>query len=284
MVRWIHITDLQLGRGKAEANDNDACARLLVERVARDSPDFVIDSGDLIHGGFRGQATGMIDEYWSDYHSAMSPLEGKCVVIPAPGNHDVTGDDQSMDRYCLETGRSGQPPYYAITIRDVHVVCLDVVASPHRGGFPKGSQQEEWLRQELSRPTQARCIVAVGHYPIFMSPEIYGTSDSSLCYDEFTGQEGVLLPILLGAGVDFYLCGHLHIYERTRRGRLTQVMAGADGIAYRDLMQYKPNRFCQAINEGQCFVRYTLTDTTVHGEAVSLEGEVVDAWTQKLNR
>ena len=284
-VRWIHVTDLQLGLGKSAGNDNDTIARSLIEQVASEEADFVINSGDLIHGAHADQTTETIMEYWSDYQTTVKPLKGKSPILSAPGNHDMTREDRSMERYCLETGRASQSPYYAMTIRGVHVVSLNVVSALHRGGFPKGTEQEAWLKQELNRLSQVRCLIAVGHYPIFLSPDFYGRfSDSSLHYDERTGQEGVLLPILLKAGVDLYLCGHLHTYERTRHDRLTQVMAGAYGVAYPDLMPYQPNQGCQALDERQCYVRYTLTEDSIHAEAISLQGAVVDAWSQALNR
>ena len=284
-VCWIHVTDLQLGFGKSAENDNDTSARRLIEQVASEEADFVINSGDLIHGAHADQTLETIVEYWSNYQTTVKPLKGKSPILSAPGNHDMTREDRSMERYCLETGRAGQPPYYAVTIQGVHVVCLDVVSALHRGGFPKGSEQEVWLKQELNRLPQARCLIAVGHYPIFLSPDFYGRfSDSSLHYDERTGQEGVLLPILLEGKVDLYLCGHLHTYERTQYGRLSQVMAGAYGVAYPDLMPYQPNQYCQALDERQCYVRYTLTEDSIHAEALSLQGTVVDAWSQVLNR
>jgi DNA repair exonuclease SbcCD nuclease subunit len=284
-VCWIHVTDLQLGFGKSADNDNDTSARRLIEQVASEEVDFVINSGDLIHGAHADQTLETIVEYWSDYQTTVKPLEGKSPILSAPGNHDMTREDRSMERYCLETGRADKPPYYAATIQGVHVICLNVVSALHRGGFPKGSEQEAWLKQELNRLPQARCLIAVGHYPIFLSPDFYGRfSDSSLHYDERTGQAGDLLPILLEAGVDLYLCGHLHTYERTRYGRLSQVMAGAYGVAYPDLMPYQPNQYCQALDERQCYVRYTLTEDSIHAEALSLQGTVVDAWSQTLNR
>ena len=285
IVRWIHVTDLQLGFGKSADNDNDTSARRLVEQVVSEEVDFVINSGDLIHGAHADQTLETIAEYWSDYQTTVKPLEGKSPILSAPGNHDMTREDRSMGRYCLETGRADKPSYYAATIQGVRVVCLDVVSALHRGGFPKGSEQETWLKQELNRLPQARCIIAVGHYPIFLSPDFYGRfSDPSLHCDERTGQAGVLLPILLEAGVDLYLCGHLHTYDRTRYGKLTQVMAGAYGVAYPDLMPYKPNQYCQALDERQCYVRYTLTEDSIHAEALALQGAVVDAWSQPLNR
>ena len=284
-VRWIHVTDLQLGFGKSASNDNDMSARRLIEQVASEEADFVINSGDLIHGAHADQTLETIAEYWSDYQTTVKPLEGKSPILSAPGNHDMTHEDRSMERYCLETGRADQLPYYAATIQGVYVVCLNVVSALHRGGFPKGSEQETWLKEELNRLPQVRCLIAVGHYPIFLSPDFYGRfSDSSLCYDERTGQEGVLLPILLEGGVDLYLCGHLHTYERTRYGKLTQVIAGAYRVAYPDLMPYQPNQYCQALDERQCYIRYTLIGDAIHAEAISLQGAVVDAWSQPLNR
>ena len=150
-VCWIHVTDLQLGFGKSAENDNDTSARRLIEQVASEEADFVINSGDLIHGAHADQTLETIVEYWSDYQTTVKPLKGKSPILSAPGNHDMTREDRSMERYCLETGRASQPPYYAVTIQGVHVVCLDVVSALHRGGFPKGSEQEVWLKQELNR-------------------------------------------------------------------------------------------------------------------------------------
>ncbi len=285
MVRWIHVTDLQLGFGKSAGNDNDTSARRLIEQVASEEADFVINSGDLIHGAHADQTLETIMEYWSDYQTTVKPLEGKSPILSAPGNHDMTRENRSMEQYCRETGRADQLPYYAATIQGVHVVCLNVVSTLHRGGFPKGSEQEVWLRQELNRLPQVRCLIVVGHYPIFLSPDFYGRfSDSSLHYDECTRQEGILLPSLLKAGVDLYLCGHLHTYERTQYDRLTQVMAGAYGVAYPDLMPYQPNQYCQALDERQCYIRYTLIGDAIHADAISLQGTVVDTWSQPLNQ
>ena len=107
MVRWIHVTDLQLGFGKSADNDNDTNARRLIEQVVSEEADFVINSGDLIHGAHADQTLETIAEYWSDYQATVKPLEGKSPILSAPGNHDMTREDRSMERYCLETGRAG---------------------------------------------------------------------------------------------------------------------------------------------------------------------------------
>ena len=82
--------------------------------------------------------------------------------------------------------------------------------------------------------------------------------------------------MLLDAGVDLYLCGHLHIYERTRYQRLTQVMAGApDKVPFKKLLSDPPNKHSRVVDERACYVRFTLTGNTSRGEAVALDGDVM---------
>ncbi len=85
-------------------------------------------------------------------------------------------------------------------------------------------------------------MIAVGHHPIFMSPHLYHDTDSSLRFDEITGHLGGVLPQLIDARFDLYLCGHLHVYERSCHPRLTQVMTGGDGIAFPGALE-KPNKY-----------------------------------------
>ena len=77
MVQWFHISDLQFGTGKAEKNDSDACARRLVEQVAGQEPDFVIHSGDHIHGAVNDskEEKARVKEYWADYQRAVKGLK-----------------------------------------------------------------------------------------------------------------------------------------------------------------------------------------------------------------
>lgn len=287
MTRWVLISDVQFGHWSPQVTDNDERARMLIQQVVGEAPDFVVNGGDHINGEVAdGNAERQnVRRMWAKYHRAMRPLAKLCPVISVVGNHDQTGQAASSDVYCRQTQRAGKPTYYSATIRGVHVhvIALDVVPRRHRGGFPDWTVQAKWLGRDLNRRRRAKCTVAVGHYPIFLTPKHYDNSDPSLRYDEGAKDEGVLLPMLLDVGVDLYLCGHHHVYERTRYRRLTQVMAGAADMAWDDLMQESPNRYCRVLDERQCYVRFTLKDKTIRAEAVALDGDVVDAWTQRLN-
>ncbi len=284
-TRWIFISDLQLGHSSAVVSDNDERARRLIELVAAEKPDFVINGGDHINGAVKADPSerANVKRMWRDYHRVMKPLQNICPVISTVGNHDQTGAAASSVEYRRQTGRAGKPSYYARTIRGVHVVTVDTVVRKHRGGFAAGTAQARWLRRDLQRPRKASCTVVVGHYPILTASWLAAMGDPSLLF--FTKQAGtqpVLLPMLLDAGVDLYLCGHLHAYERARYQGMTQVMAGAPGIAFAEMREKPPGPYSKVYDERQGYIGFTLAGSSIRAKAVSLEGEVMDQWTQKL--
>ena len=54
--------------------------------------------------------------------------------------------------------------------------------------------------------------------------------------------------MLLEAGVDLLLCGHLHAYERARFETVTQVMTSASDIFFED-MDEKPGEYRVAFDK-----------------------------------
>ena len=277
-TRWIFISDLQLGQGRA----HEKLVRRLVEQVAAEKPDFIINGGDHVSGAVTAGAEERkkVKQMWAAYHEITAPLRDMCPVISTIGNHDQTGATVSSAEFVRQTGRPGQPNYYARTIGGVHIVNLDVVAGRHRGGF-KDREQARWLRRHLRRARQARCTVAVGHYPIVLASWLYNSADPSLLYNEDSGEQGDLLPLLLEARVDLYLCGHLHAYERDRYKQLTQVMASTSYLFLED-MRSKPGKHTKTFVDKQNYVRFALSGSSIRAEAVAIDGEVIDRWTQKL--
>jgi hypothetical protein len=277
MTRWIFVSDLQL---EPIGGDHEERRRLLIERVAAEKPHFVIDGGDHVDGAVRDdpEETDRVELMWAAYHRIMAPLENLCPVLSTIGNHDQTGAPPSSENYLRQVGRQGKTTYHAKTIRGVHIANLDVLTGRHRGGFADGAQAR-WLRRDLLAKRQARCTIVVGHYPIIVAPWCV---DHSILRDEEPGTSGVLLPMLLDAGVDLYLCGHLHAYERVRYKTMSQIMTSASDIFFPDMGE-KLSEHTQAFDDRQTYVRFALEDSTIRGEAVSAEGDVIDQWKQELN-
>ncbi len=277
MTRWIFVSDLQL---KPDLDEHEERRRLLIERVAAEKPHFVIHGGDHVAGAVNDdpEEVHRVELMWAAYHRVMAPLQGQCPVISTIGNHDQTGSPPSSGNYLKQVGRQGKTTYHAKTIRGVHIANLDVLTGRHRGGFKDGAQAH-WLKRDLRAKRQARCTIVVGHYPIIVAPWLV---DHSILRDEERGTSGLLLPMLLDEGVDLYLCGHLHAYERVRYKTILQIMTSASDIFFDDMGE-KPSEYTQAFDDRQTYVRFALEDSTIRGEAVSAEGDVIDQWTRELN-
>lgn len=74
------------------------------------------------------------------------------------------------------------------------------------------ARQEAWLEQDLAKANANRAqtpwLIVIGHRPL------YCTSDSTNCGDKAEMLRKRLEALLFRHGVDVYLCGHQHNYER----------------------------------------------------------------------
>jgi len=116
----------------------------------------------------------------------------------ALGNHEYgTGSAAAAIAYF------GLPPrgYYSYELGSWHIVVLNTNCRP-AGGCGPGSPQSTWLRRDLAAHP-ARCTLAYGHHPRWSSG-LHG-SDSTLAS---------LWRELAAGGVDVFLAGHDHHYER----------------------------------------------------------------------
>ena len=272
MTRWIFISDLQL----EILDPHEKRKRQLIERVAAEKPRFVIHGGDHINGTGNDDPED-VERMWAAYHRVMAPLEECCPVISTIGNHDQTGSTPSCQEYLRQVGRKELPAYHARTIGGVHLAILDTVSALSHGGFLDRTQAR-WLRRDLGAVRRARATVVVGHFPLVVAPWF---QQHSVLYKEKLGDGGPL-PIQVDAGIDLYLCGHRHAYERVGYKTMTQVMTSASDFILPEMRQ--PCEYRRAFDERQTYIRFELDDLAIRGAAVSAEGEVIDAWTQKLNR
>ena len=87
-VRWIHISDVQIGQGRTDyANHSEYIERLIPQVVDR-RPDFVVNTGDCINGAIPGTTPEKIEQHWRTFSEVMAPLRALCPVLACPGNHD----------------------------------------------------------------------------------------------------------------------------------------------------------------------------------------------------
>lgn len=165
--------------------------------------------------------------YYKDKFLKQSPL------YPAPGNHDYDRPAGSRTAhnnpyYAIFTmpasGEAGGVPsgsegYYSFDIGNIHFISLDSDGLHGPAGNQKKmydfpNVQAEWLVQDLKANTNKDWVIAYWHHPPFTKGS--HDSDNPATDNDLIQIRSNFIQILEDHGVDLILCGHSHVYERTK--------------------------------------------------------------------
>ena len=166
------------------------------------------------------------------------------------GNHDIrTGNGDPQISY-KPFGMKGR--WYTIRQGPVEFFMLDTnMNAPWQFQMP-------WLKKALSSST-APWKVVVGHHPIY-SAGLYGDDPNAIAR---------LTPVFAKYGVQLYINGHEHSYERTRSINGTTYLITGGGGAY--LRPIQANSRSVKVSSSYSFVELSATEKTLR----------IDAWTNK---
>lgn len=203
ILRFISVADTGTGdRGQY------AVASSMAQYHRQNPYDLAILAGDNIYND------GEIEKISAVFERPYQPLLRKGVKFQAClGNHDIrtaNGDPQVAYTNFNMKGR-----YYTFRRKPVQFFALD---TNHNADW---KAQLAWLEQELSR-SDAPWKVVFGHHPIYSSG-IYGSNQDFI---------KTLTPLFQKYGVQVYINGHEHNYERTRsiNGTTYLICGGGAGI------------------------------------------------------
>ncbi len=185
----------------------------LIKLILRAEPELVLHTGDLVR-----DASEALE--WRTEQILLGPLLAQCDFFPALGNHDL--DDHKVPRafvqlFAIPT-RNGEPArFYSFDRGGLHFVALDtnIDVGPN-------SPQGRWLRRDLEET--ALPTIVYGHHPAY-SPGPHGGDDDV--------REG-LWPVLAAAHVVAYFCGHDHLYYRTMRDGVWEIVTAGGGAPLYD--------------------------------------------------
>lgn len=102
---------------------------------------------------------------------------------------------------------SGSKNYYSFDLGNIHIVCLDSMASSRS---PTGAMLT-WLKADLAANTRDWTIAYWHHVPYTDGSHLSDNPSEVEIFD----MRANALPILENLGVDLVLGGHSHVYERT---------------------------------------------------------------------
>lgn len=207
--------------------------------------------------------TGRIKKISRVFEQPYKPLLDKNVKFRAIlGNHDVhtnRGDDQ-----VAYPGYNMPARYYAFTQGTVQFFALDTtqayLRTKHRTKL--WGEQLNWLEKELTQSTAPWKIV-LGHHAIYSSGR-HG-SDPELARE--------LQPLFSKYGVQLYLNGHDHHYERTASLNGTTYITSGNGAKLRKVGSSDWTAYASA---QLGFTAFNVYKDRIHIMALGTEGNIFD--------
>lgn len=173
---------------------DEATAKLLDSIFAGGATGSVFTAGDDVYD------SGTALEFANCYNPSWGQLKDK--TKPAVGNHEylTTGASGYFNYFGAAAGDSAKG-YYSYDLGSWHILVINSNCSKV-GGCGVGSQQEKWVRADLTAHP-GLCQAAYWHHPRFSSGQ----------HGSYTSMQPIW-QALYDNGVDVVLNGHDHDYER----------------------------------------------------------------------
>ena len=215
-----------------DCGNNSVNQRAVRDQAVKYLADKKMDAWILL--GDNAYSSGTDPEYQEKFFNIYKDdLLKKYPLFPAPGNHDyndfyqykataqTTHDIAYYQNFSLpvqgEAGGvpSGRPAFYSFDIGNVHFLSLDSYGKEDNETrmYDTAGAQVQWIKKDLEayKNKSRGWVVAYWHHP----PYTMGSHNSDK-EDDLTMIRGRFIGILERYGVDLIICGHSHLYERSR--------------------------------------------------------------------
>jgi hypothetical protein len=186
----------------------------IVKSIAKEAPDFVVLTGDLVLRGSDGGD-------WQRFFNVAAELLSRVAYYPAAGNHDMGKSGVERRRmkelFALFAGPDSRPAWgqwYSFDIADIHFIMLDSNAY-------EAKEQLDWLDEELRHiaKKKPRATFVLTHDGPYSRGLHRGNPFAAQHY----------APKLAAANVTYLFSGHDHLYQRGRAGGLDYIVSGGGG-------------------------------------------------------
>ncbi len=214
------------------------------------------------------------DRIWTSFKSL---IRKGVQMFPILGNHDVRyGQEEAQLKYW------NTPRYYNFKRGNVEFFALDTTTMlpnydkcySDRVDFAHKMTQEQldWLDKKLGE-SKAKYKVVMGHYPMYTSGKYLNRGVNAELI------RNLLQPLLVKHGVDIYLCGHEHHYERSKPiYGVTQFLTGSASKLTKDIAHTQDPPYPRAhLAQQHQFMVFEERPEGLAFNAVNDKGEIIDS-------
>jgi 3',5'-cyclic AMP phosphodiesterase CpdA len=234
----------------------DDIYRKLVSMAMQRSPDFVVNTGDMI-------VTPGNKKEWTKFWEMSKPI--KVPYFLTVGNHDAHPKmPRSEKTYKEEVDLPGNELYYSFSAGNSLVIILDSSLDDQEKRII--GEQFKWLEAVLVNSTKKHKFVFL-HHPLYTDLGKGHHAHDSM--DKYPESRNMLEALLAKYKVDAVFSGHEHYYERRTVDGFLHIITGGGGAPIYDKEEYGGfNHFVQVTADGD----------KVSGEVIDINGKVRDTF------
>ncbi|WP_428268281.1 metallophosphoesterase [Haliangium sp.] len=197
-----------------DSRSNAGTHRMVIERIRREVPDFLLSTGDLVDDG--GQ-----ERQWQEFFDIEHELLRENVMFPSVGNHDRQGRGRTADNYrkyfSLPENSPDPERYYAFSYASARFLVLDSNAYSF-----SLTDQTAWIERELQAARldpSVEHVFVIMHHPPF-SIALHGGQKE--LRERWT-------PLFEKYRVSAVFSGHDHVYSRAENEGIRYFVTGGAG-------------------------------------------------------
>ncbi|QOY90384.1 metallophosphoesterase family protein [Paludibaculum fermentans] len=236
----------------------------VIARAQKSDPDFVLHTGDLV-------ADGADTALWPKFFQIEAPLLSKTAFYPSLGNHEKN-DPQFYEFLDVKNG------YYSFNYGNAHFSVLNTdIRNAGQGTEAQDrywKEQVAWLEQDLIRNQGADFRFVAGHHPPFTAVSNRQGDNAHMT---------ALVPMMEKYKVTAMLNGHDHNYQRFEKQGIQYITTGGGGAPLYNV-DMPPAYITRKVEKTENFVRIRVVGKRAVGEALGIDGRVIDSFEFKAGQ
>jgi len=245
-----------------DTRSEEADHRSVIDSLAGEAPDFVMNTGDLVEDG--GE-----EAFWQSFFDAQAPLIARAPIVPAMGNHEAQNQRgiQNFTRF-FGVAPVDNEMRFAFTYGNSRFLVMDTNLTY----FPL-TGQTEWLEEELraavSNPDIRHIFVMMHHSPYATGP--HGGN---------RGVRAAWAPLFAAYGVEVVFAGHDHLYERLEKDGVRYVISGGGGgpiYSQRANSHWEDENASILSESSHHYVRVHVSGENVEMAAKRIDGSLIES-------
>ncbi|HUB32094.1 MAG TPA: metallophosphoesterase [Bryobacteraceae bacterium] len=234
---------------------NDVHRKVVAAILKYASPDFIVQSGDMV-------ADGSDSSLWPTFFDIESPLLRKAAYFPALGNHERN------DSYFYEF--FSPRAYYSFNWGNAHFAVMDSdvpnVAPDASARDAFWTAETRWLEDDLAGSQKAEFRFVVAHHPPLTAVERRQDDNPHM---------KALMPMFEKYKVTAGLFGHDHNYQHYLRNGVHYFISGGGGAPLYDVNS-PPAGITQKVVSTENFMIFKVDGKKLRVQVLDPEGETID--------